>query len=41
MPIIVPTMLRPRQEFPTPLFKLVAPLVVGAIVALVVYLATA
>jgi hypothetical protein len=41
MPIILPTMLRPRQEFPTPLFKLVAPLVVAAIVALVVYLATA
>jgi hypothetical protein len=41
MPTIVPTMLRPRQEFPTPLFKLVAPLVVAAIVALVVYLATA
>jgi hypothetical protein len=35
------TMLRPRQEFPTPLFKVVAPLVLAAIVALVVYLATA
>jgi len=41
MPIILPTMLRPRQDFPTPLFKLVAPLVLAAIVALVVYLATA
>ena len=41
MPIILPTMLRPRQEFPTPLFKLVAPLVLAGIVALVVYLATA
>jgi hypothetical protein len=35
------TMLRPRQEFPTPLFKVVAPLVLAGIVALVVYLATA
>jgi hypothetical protein len=41
MPTILPTMLRPRQDFPTPLFKLVAPLVVVAIVALLVYLATA
>jgi hypothetical protein len=41
MPIILPNVLRPRQEFPTPLFKLVAPLVLAAIVALVVYLATA
>ena len=31
-------MLRPRHEFPTPLFRLVAPL---ALAALVVYLATA
>jgi hypothetical protein len=38
MPSIVPTMMRPRQDFPTPLFKLVAPLVLAAIVALVVYL---
>jgi hypothetical protein len=37
----MPTMLRPRNEFPTPLFKLVVPLLVAAIVALVVYLATA
>ena len=41
MPTILPTMLRPRQDFPTPLFKLVAPLVLAAVVALVVYLATA
>jgi hypothetical protein len=41
MPIILPKVLRPRQEFPTPLFKLVSPLVLAAIVALVVYLATA
>jgi hypothetical protein len=41
MPIILPKMLRPRQEFPTPLFKLAAPFFVAAIVALVVYLATA
>jgi hypothetical protein len=34
-------MMRPRQEFPTPLFKLVAPLVLAGIAALVVYLATA
>ena len=33
--------LRPREEFPTPLFKLVAPLGLAAIAALVVYLATA
>jgi hypothetical protein len=37
----MPKMLRPRHEFPTPLFKLVAPLALVAIVALVVYLATA
>jgi len=41
MPIILPKMFRPRQDFPTPLFKLVAPLVLTAITALVVYLATA
>jgi len=40
MPTILPTMLRERQEFPTPLFKLVAPLVVVAIAALVAYLLT-
>jgi hypothetical protein len=38
MPIILPKMLRPRQEFPTPLFKVAAPLFVAAIAALVVYL---
>jgi hypothetical protein len=38
MPIILPEMLRPREEFPTPLFKLVAPLALAAIVALVAYL---
>jgi hypothetical protein len=34
------TLLRPRNQFPTPLFKVVAPLVLAAIVALVVYLLT-
>ena len=38
MPTIVPEMLRPRQEFPTPLFRLVAPIGVAAILALVTYL---
>jgi hypothetical protein len=38
MPIILPNMLRPRQDFPTPLFKLVAPLALVGIAALVVYL---
>jgi hypothetical protein len=38
MPTILPTMLRPRQDFPTSLFKLVAPLIVVAIGALSVYL---
>jgi hypothetical protein len=38
MPIILPNMLRPRQDFPTPLFKLVAPLAIAAIAALVAYL---
>jgi hypothetical protein len=37
----MPTMLRPRQEFPTPLFRLVAPLVLGALAGLVTYLASA
>ena len=41
MPTILPTMLRPRQDFPTPLFRLAAPLVLAPIVALLVYLATA
>jgi hypothetical protein len=40
MPTILPTMLRPRQDFPTPLFKLVAALIVVAIGALAVYLLT-
>ena len=40
MPTILPTMLRPRQDFPTPLFKLVAPLFVVAIAGLVAYLLT-
>jgi hypothetical protein len=38
MPTILPKMIRPRQEFPTPLFRLVAPLVLAAIAALVAYL---
>ena len=41
MPMSLPTMLRPRHDFPTPLFRLVAPLALAAIGALVVYLATA
>jgi hypothetical protein len=35
----MPEMLRPRQEFPTPLFRVAVPLLVGAAVALVSYLA--
>jgi hypothetical protein len=38
MPIILPTMLRPRNDFPTPLFKLVAPLALAGVVALAAYL---
>jgi hypothetical protein len=38
MPIIVQQMLRPRQEFPTPLFRLVAPLALAGIAALIAYL---
>jgi hypothetical protein len=34
----MPEMLRPRHEFPTPLFRLTVPLLLGAIVALAVYL---
>jgi hypothetical protein len=34
MPISMPTMLRPRQDFPTPLFKLVVPLLLVAAAAL-------
>ena len=41
MPMSMPKMLRERHEFPTPLFRLVAPLALAAIAALVVYLATA
>jgi hypothetical protein len=41
MTMSMPKMLRPRQEFPTPLFRLVAPLVLGALAALIAYLATA
>jgi hypothetical protein len=33
-------MLRPRQDFPTPLFKIVIPLALAGIAALVVYLLT-
>jgi hypothetical protein len=40
MRTILPTTVRPRQDFPTPLFKLVAPLFVVAIAALAVYLLT-
>jgi hypothetical protein len=38
MPISMPTMLRPRQEFPTPLFKVVVPLLLAAAAALVFFL---
>ena len=34
----MPKLLRPRQEFPTPLFKVTLPLLVLAAVALVVWL---
>jgi hypothetical protein len=37
----MPKMLRPRQESPTPLFKLAVPLLLVAVVALAIYLATA
>jgi hypothetical protein len=37
----MPTMLRPRQHFPTPLFVVFAPLLVAALASLVVYLAIA
>jgi hypothetical protein len=40
MPIVLPTIMRPRNDFPTPLFKLVAPLALAGIAALVVYLLT-
>jgi hypothetical protein len=35
MPISMPTMLRPRHDFPTPLFKVVVPLLLAAIAVLV------
>ena len=38
MPTSMPKMLRPRQEFPTPLFLLVAPLALAAIAVLAGYL---
>jgi hypothetical protein len=34
----MPKLIRPRQEFPTPLFKVTVPLLVAAAVALVVWL---
>jgi hypothetical protein len=34
----MPKMLRPRHDFPTPLFKLVVPLALTASAALVAYL---
>jgi hypothetical protein len=34
----MPKIIRPRQEFPTPLFKATLPLLVAAAVALVVWL---
>jgi hypothetical protein len=44
LPMSLPTMLRPRHEFPTPLFKLAVPVLfvaAAAVAGLVVYLATA
>jgi hypothetical protein len=41
MSISMPEMLRPRHEFPTPLFVIAAPLVVAAALSLAVYLAIA
>ena len=38
MPTSMPTMLRPRQEFPTPLFMLVAPLALMLLGVVVAYL---
>jgi hypothetical protein len=35
MPISMPTMLRPRQEFPTPLFKVTIALALAALAAIV------
>ena len=34
----MPKVLRPRQEFPTPLFKVTLPLLAAAAIALVVWL---
>jgi hypothetical protein len=34
----MPKIIRPRQEFPTPLFKVTLPLLLAAAVALVVWL---
>jgi hypothetical protein len=34
----MPKLIRPRQEFPTPLFKVTLPLLVIAAVALVIWL---
>jgi hypothetical protein len=39
MPTSLPDMLRPRQEFPTPLFRIALPLLAAGLVALVAYLA--
>jgi hypothetical protein len=36
----MPKLLRPRQEFPTPLFRITVPLLVAAAVALVLWLVT-
>jgi len=38
MPTSMPKMLRPRQEFPTPLFKLAVAVLFGGLAALVAYL---
>jgi hypothetical protein len=38
MPTSMPSMLRPRQDFPTPLFKVVIPLLFVAAAALVFFL---
>ena len=37
----MPKVIRPRHEFPTPLFLIAVPLLAIALVALIVYLATA
>jgi hypothetical protein len=38
MRLSMPKLLRPRQEFPTPLFRVTLPLLVAAAIALVVWL---